>query len=208
MSARCKTETCFVKSSQKDRVRILPSLIGGVWILWDCLGRPHFLCLLSDCACRGFYFWKGIPGSIFEQLAKINDAVIPSLGAIGLVLLLGTGILMTVLTRFSKSAYRHWMKNTLGRSFKACLRTPADRAIRSFRRSAPRSPRPCRRNIAGVAGDRDGGPARCSGLDRRVLRHDDELFGERPRHFLPPQKRGRRMVGRRDVLFAGRTRQL
>ena len=55
----------------------------------------------------------------FEDLTRINDAVNSFVWVkIGLVLLIGTGILMTVLTGcFQVTRIRHWFKQTLGSLF-------------------------------------------------------------------------------------------
>ena len=55
----------------------------------------------------------------FEQLAKVNDAVNTFVWVtLGLVLLLGTGILMTVLTKFFQITHiGHWIKQTIGSIF-------------------------------------------------------------------------------------------
>lgn len=56
----------------------------------------------------------------FKSLTEINDAVNSFVWVkIGLVLLLGTGILMTVLTRFFQVSHlKHWWKSTIGSVFK------------------------------------------------------------------------------------------
>lgn len=58
--------------------------------------------------------------SFFKQLTEINDAVNSFVWVkIGLVLLLGTGVLMTVLTRFFQVSHiGHWWKSTIGGVFK------------------------------------------------------------------------------------------
>ena len=56
----------------------------------------------------------------FEGLIGVNDAVNSFVwGAFGLVLLVGTGILMTVLTKFFQVTHvGHWFKQTIGSVFK------------------------------------------------------------------------------------------
>ena len=56
----------------------------------------------------------------FEQVAKVNDSINGFVWVtIGIALLLGTGILMTVLTKFFQvTHFAHWWKNTIGSIFK------------------------------------------------------------------------------------------
>lgn len=56
----------------------------------------------------------------FEQVAKINDSVNAFVWVtIGIVLLFGTGVIMTVLTKFFQvTHFAHWWKNTIGSIFK------------------------------------------------------------------------------------------
>lgn len=58
--------------------------------------------------------------SFIESLTKINDSVNTFVWVtLGLVLLIGTGVLMTVLTRFFQVSHlKHWMKNTIGSIFR------------------------------------------------------------------------------------------
>ncbi len=58
--------------------------------------------------------------AFLESVAKINDAINGFVWVkIGLVLLIGTGILMTVLTKFFQVSHLgHWFKNTIGAVFK------------------------------------------------------------------------------------------
>ncbi len=55
-----------------------------------------------------------------DRLAQINSAINDFVWIkLGLYLLLGTGILMTILTRFFQiTHFRHWIKNTIGSLFK------------------------------------------------------------------------------------------
>lgn len=56
---------------------------------------------------------------IFKAIADVNDAINDFVWVrIGLILLLGTGILMTVLTRFFQISHiGHWFKSTIGAMF-------------------------------------------------------------------------------------------
>ena len=58
--------------------------------------------------------------AFFENIISVNDAVNSFVwGAVGLVLLVGTGILMTVLTKFFQVSHvGHWVKKTIGSVFK------------------------------------------------------------------------------------------
>lgn len=55
-----------------------------------------------------------------DQLTSVNDAINSFVWVkLGLVLLLGTGILMTVLTKFFQLSHiGHWVKSTIGSLFK------------------------------------------------------------------------------------------
>ncbi|MDD2954794.1 MAG: alanine/glycine:cation symporter family protein [Oscillospiraceae bacterium] len=57
--------------------------------------------------------------NFWQQLSSMNDAVNTFVWVtIGLVLLLGTGVLMTILTKFFQVTHiAHWMKNTIGSIF-------------------------------------------------------------------------------------------
>lgn len=68
--------------------------------------------MLFLCSC-------GEEGSISGRIAEVNDAINSFIWVkIGLVLLLGTGILMTVLLKvFQVTHIGHWMKNTIGSVF-------------------------------------------------------------------------------------------
>ena len=57
--------------------------------------------------------------AFFEKVAEINGAVNGVVwGKYGLILLIGTGILMTVVTKvFQISHIGHWWKNTIGSLF-------------------------------------------------------------------------------------------
>lgn len=59
-------------------------------------------------------------GALVEQITNINSAVNDFVWVkMGLILLLGTGILMTVLTKFFQVTHiQHWMKHTIGSVFK------------------------------------------------------------------------------------------
>ncbi len=59
-------------------------------------------------------------GAFFEKLAEINGVINDFVWVkIGLVLLIGTGILMTVYTKFFQISHiRHWWKSTFGSMFK------------------------------------------------------------------------------------------
>lgn len=58
-------------------------------------------------------------GHFIENLTEVNDAVNSFIwGNVGIFLLIGTGILMTVLTKFFQvSHFSLWMKNTVGKMF-------------------------------------------------------------------------------------------
>ena len=58
--------------------------------------------------------------SFIEQITKVNDAVNDFVWVkLGLILLIGTGLLMTILTKFFQvTHFGHWMKNTIGSIFK------------------------------------------------------------------------------------------
>lgn len=72
-----------------------------------------FVVSLFLCSC-------GEKGSISGRIAEINDAVNNFVWVrIGLILLLGTGILMTVLLKvFQITHIKHWVKTTIGSVFK------------------------------------------------------------------------------------------
>ncbi len=57
--------------------------------------------------------------NLIQKITAVNDAVNGFVWVtIGLVLLLGTGVLMTVLTKFFQvTHFGHWMKNTIGSIF-------------------------------------------------------------------------------------------
>ena len=57
--------------------------------------------------------------AFLSQVAKINDAINGFVWVkIGLILLIGTGVVMTGLTKvFQITHFRHWWKNTIGRVF-------------------------------------------------------------------------------------------
>lgn len=61
-----------------------------------------------------------ILNSVIEKVTEINNAVNDFVWVkVGLILLLGTGIIMTVLTKvFQVTHFNHWMKNTIGSIFK------------------------------------------------------------------------------------------
>ena len=66
------------------------------------------------------FFTGGCMENILSKVEQINGAVNGFVwGLPMLVLLVGTGILMTVLTRFFQvSHFKHWVKNTIGGIFK------------------------------------------------------------------------------------------
>ncbi|MBR0538241.1 MAG: sodium:alanine symporter family protein, partial [Clostridia bacterium] len=57
--------------------------------------------------------------SFFSSVTSVNDAVNSFVwGKVGLILLIGTGILLTVVTKvFQISHLRHWWKSTIGSLF-------------------------------------------------------------------------------------------
>ncbi len=61
--------------------------------------------------------------SILEKIVEVNGAVNSFVwGAFGLVLLVGTGVLMTVLTKFFQVSHiGHWFKRTIGSVFKKSI---------------------------------------------------------------------------------------
>ena len=56
----------------------------------------------------------------FDAIAEVNDAINNFVWVkIGLIILIGTGILMTIVTRFFQVSHlKHWWKNTIGSLFK------------------------------------------------------------------------------------------
>ena len=54
--------------------------------------------------------------SFFDKVAEYNGVVNSAIwGAFGLILLIGTGILITLLTKFFQVRHiGHWWKNTIG----------------------------------------------------------------------------------------------
>lgn len=72
--------------------------------------------------------------SFLEKLADVNGSVNSVIwGSIGLVLLIGTGILMTVLTKFFQvSHFSHWWKNTIGKMFSKDTHLKNNKAISPF----------------------------------------------------------------------------
>ena len=67
-----------------------------------------------------FYFRRFVMGSFGSNVEKINNVVNGFVwGLPMLILLVGTGILMTVLTKvFQVTHFKHWVKNTVGGIFK------------------------------------------------------------------------------------------
>ncbi|MBQ7654701.1 MAG: sodium:alanine symporter family protein [Clostridia bacterium] len=72
--------------------------------------------------------------SFLENLTDVNGAVNSFIwGSIGIFLLIGTGILMTVLTKFFQvSHFAHWWKNTIGKMFSKDTHLKDSKAISPF----------------------------------------------------------------------------
>ena len=95
------TVLCFFTKGRRIMKR--KSVFAGVFMIM----------LLFLCSC-------GEAGSISGKIAEVNDAVNNFVWVrIGLILLLGTGILMTILLKvFQITHIGHWLKNTIGSVFK------------------------------------------------------------------------------------------
>ncbi|MBO4893998.1 MAG: sodium:alanine symporter family protein [Clostridia bacterium] len=71
---------------------------------------------------------------LLEKITQCNDVVNGFIwGAFGLVLLIGTGVLMTVLTRFFQVSHlAHWWNQTIGKLFAKDTHSDGKRAISPF----------------------------------------------------------------------------
>ncbi len=140
--------------------------------------------------------------SFFNSIAEINDVINNFVWVkLGLVLLIGTGILMTLLTKvFQVSHFGHWMKCTIGKMFTKSSHKKEKGSITQFQALCTALAATVGvGNIAGVTapanrgGGRRGDNRRRTGsriLDvvRRIFRHDDQLLRKRAGHLLPPQE--------------------
>ena len=131
-----------------------------------------------------------------ELITNVNSAVNGFVWGIPmLVLLVGTGILMTALTKFFQLSHiGHWFKNTIGGIFHDKHITKhtdkEDQSISQFQSLCTALAATIGTgNIVGVASALiSGGPGYLLDVDCRFLRHDDQLFRKCARHILPAQK--------------------
>ena len=72
--------------------------------------------------------------NVFDTITNVNNSVNSVIwGSFGLVLLIGTGILMTILTKFFQiSHFGLWWKSTIGRMFKKDVHDKGKKAISPF----------------------------------------------------------------------------
>ncbi len=148
-----------------------------------------------------------------EFITNVNSAVNGFVwGVPMLVLLVGTGILMTILTKFFQLSHLgHWFKNTVGGIFHdehVTKHTEAgDQSISQFQSLCTALAATIGTgNIVGVASALvAGGPG---AIFRCFLRHDDQLFRKCTWHLLSPQELQRRVEWWCHVLLKGRSRLL
>ena len=132
---------------------------------------------------------------ILQTVESINGEINSVVwGAFGLLLLVGTGIIVTVMTKFFQVTHIGlWFKKTIGRLFKQDV-------IKHSKEAGSISPFQAlctalaatvgTGNIAGVAS------AICIGgcildVGCRILRYDDQLRRKRSRYLLPQKERKR-----------------
>ena len=127
-----------------------------------------------------------------ELITNVNNAINGFVwGVPMLVLLVGTGILMTILTRFFQLSHLgHWFKNTVGGIFHdkhVTKHTEAgDQSISQFQSLCTALAATI--GTGNIVGKCTGGRrSRCHLLDvdRGFLRHDDQLFRKCTGHLLP-----------------------
>ena len=132
-----------------------------------------------------------------EFITNVNSAVNGFVwGVPMLVLLVGTGILMTILTKFFQLSHLgHWFKNTVGGIFHdkhVTKHTEAgDQSISQFQSLCTALAATIGTgNIVGVASAFVGRRSRCHLLDvgGGFLWHDDQLLRKCTGHLLPPQE--------------------
>ncbi len=72
-------------------------------------------------------------GSFLDKIAEVNNVVNEYVGSFGVFLLVGTGIFMTILTKFFQISHiKHWFKCTLGSVFKKSVSGHTDKKDKSI----------------------------------------------------------------------------